>query len=396
MNKVPVSPRLAVFLIVLLDIMGVGLIIPVQPFLAQHFGATTTVVTLLGTTYSLMQFAWAPLWGGLSDRLGRKPVLLLTIVTTLAGHLAFAASNSLLALFAARALAGIGAANIATAQAVLSDTHAPSERSRAMALIGVAFGVGFILGPLLGGLLSQLDYRAPAIFAALLALLNTLFVAFRLQETRVATHHDAAPRLRLRTMFSASGELQQLILTTLFTMTAFSIMEQSISLYIGMHWVPEESTQRIKLASRFTSIYLVTVGITAIFVQGFLVRRWLKSTAELPIVRVGLATLVLSLLLVPFLGSIGSFNLFLVSGAALALGSGLFNPSMAGLVSKSCSEENQGLGLAMNQSAVALGRIIGPTVAGALLTTSSAAPFVTGALLTSCALLVSLKLSVNR
>jgi MFS family permease len=113
-------------------------------------------------------------------------------------------------------------------------------------------------------------------------------------------------------------------------------------------------------------------------------------------VRVGLATLIGSLILVPVLGALGSFNLFLISGATLALGSGLFNPSMAGLISKSCSEEDQGLGLALNQSAVALGRILGPTVAGALLAVSSAGPFLTGAFLTTCALVTALKLSVTR
>jgi MFS family permease len=163
-----------------------------------------------------------------------------------------------------------------------------------------------------------------------------------------------------------------------------------------MHWVPSESAERIKEASRLTSTFLVTVGLTAIFVQGFLVRRWLQSTGELTIVRAGLAILVVSLVLVPSLGAVGNFPLFLVSGAALALGSGLFNPSMAGLVSKSCSEENQGLGLAMNQSAVALGRIIGPTIAGALLATSSAAPFLTGAMLTACALLVASRVGATR
>jgi len=391
------SPRLAVFCIVLLDIMGVGLIIPVQPFLAQHFGASTTVATLLGTTYSLMQFVWAPVWGGISDRMGRKPVLLVTIAITLIGHIAFAASHSLIALFLARALSGIGAANIATAQAVLSDTHAPAERSRAMALIGVAFGVGFILGPLLGGLLSQVDYRAPAILAASLALVNLLFVALRLQETRPAyAINTTTRRLRLSALFSASGQLRGLVLTTLLTMTAFSIMEQSISLYIGMKWAPQGSGSRIQLASRLTSTYLVTVGLSAIFVQGFLVRRWLKTAPEIRIVRVGLATLIGSLILVPVLGAVGSFNLFLLSGATLALGSGLFNPSMAGLISKSCSEEDQGLGLALNQSAVALGRILGPTVAGALLAVNSAGPFLTGALLTTCALVTALRLRITR
>ncbi len=145
------STRFTVFLIVLLDIMGLGLIIPSQPFLAKSFGAHPGTITLLGTVYSLMQFGLSPVWGSLSDRFGRRPILLCTILLTFIGHCAFALSSTLLMLFVARAAAGIGAANISTAQAVLSDTHPAAERSRAMALIGAAFGLGFVFGPALGG-----------------------------------------------------------------------------------------------------------------------------------------------------------------------------------------------------------------------------------------------------
>jgi len=391
MKVTPPSPRLAVFLIVLLDIMGVGLLIPVQPFLAQQFGASMRIATLLGTTYSLMQFLLTPFWGGLSDRFGRKPILLVTILITFVGHAAFAVSNSLATLFIARALAGTGAANIAAAQAVLSDTHAPSERSRAMALIGVAFGVGFILGPLLGGVLSyHISPKAPAYLAALLAIVNLLFVWLKVPETRVASARaSSSGHSRLLNLISARGQLRDLVVTTLLTMTAFAVMEQSISLYIGARWVPLDTPYRVKEASRMTMFFLVTVGISAIFVQGILVRHWLKTAHETLVVRTGLAILIVGLLLVPILGSIGSFPIFLASGSALALGSGLFNPAMAGLVSKSCSEDDQGLGLAMNHSAVALGRIMGPTVAGMLLTWHLSLPFIVGALLTGAALWVS-------
>lgn len=383
------SPRLAVFLIVLLDVMGFGLIIPSQPFLAKHFGATTATVTLLGTTYSLMQFILAPVWGSLSDRFGRRPILLATISMTAFGHAAFAASTSLAMLFIARALAGTGAANISAAQAVLADTNAPSERSRAMALVGVAFGVGFAIGPALGGALFHIDTRAPAAFAALLAAINFIFVLIGLPETRseAGVAHRAA--VGFRDLFSIGADLRRLVFTTLLFITAFALMEQSVGLFIEELWTGESDPNRMQHATSLTSTFLVVVGVSAIISQGYLVRKWLKTVNEVTMFRLGLITLCGSLLLIPFLGWIGSYPLFLCSAALLALGSGMFNPSMAGLVSLTSSTERQGFGLAVNQSAAALGRIIGPTTAGLLFSFNSSLPFLTGAMLTIIALAVS-------
>jgi multidrug resistance protein len=383
------SPRLAVFLIVLLDVMGFGLIIPSQPFLAKHFGATTATVTLLGTTYSLMQFLLAPLWGNLSDRFGRRPILLSTILMTAFGHSAFAASTSLTMLFLARALAGIGAANISTAQAVLADTNAPAERSRAMALVGVAFGVGFVIGPALGGILFHLDTRAPAAFGALLAAINFTFVLCALPETRSKIGEEHRAAVGFRDIFSIGADLRRLVFTTLLFMTAFALMEQSVGLFIESLWTSKSEPDRMQHATSLTSTFLVVVGIAAIVTQGFLVRKWLKTINEVTLFRLGLITVCGSLILIPFLGWIGSYPLFLSSGALLALGSGMFNPSMAGLVSLTSSTERQGFGLAVNQSAAALGRIIGPTTAGLLFSFDASLPFFAGAILTIIALGVS-------
>ena len=382
----PPSPRLAVFCIVLLDVMGFGLIIPSQPFLAKHFGATPTVVTLLGTTYSLAQFLLAPMWGSLSDRYGRKPILVATITMTAIGHAAFAASTSLLMLFFARALAGTGAANISTAQAVLADTHAPAERSRAMAIVGIAFGVGFVLGPALGGVLFQIDHRAPAACGSLLALMNLIFVLTRMTETRKpgisGSHH--VPRISDITRLEPN--LRRLVFTTFLFITAFALMEQSVGLFIEQHWTDASDPERMKVATNLNSIFLIVVGVTAIVAQGFLVRRWLKTISEVRMVRWGLCTVAASLVLIPILGDIGNYALFLVSGATLALGSGMFNPSMAGLVSLSSPVDRQGFGLSLNQSAAALGRIVGPTTAGYLFSTNASAPFFIGAVLVVIAL----------
>jgi multidrug resistance protein len=376
--------------------MGFGLIIPSQPFLAKHFGATATVVTLLGTTYSVMQFLLAPIWGTLSDRFGRRLILLVTIAMTMAGHATFAASTSLLMLFLARGLAGTGAANIATAQAVLADTHAPEERSRAMALVGAAFGLGFIFGPAIGGVLFQIDQRAPAAFGALLAAINFLFVLFFLPETRSAIGTAAHSRARLSDLLSAGAQVKQLACTTLLCITAFALMEQSVGLFIESHWVPAGSPTSMQQATKLTSLFLVVVGIAATLVQGIFVRKWLKTTSEVTLFRLGLVTIGLSLFSIPILGWAGSFALFLACGVTLALGSGMFNPSMAGLVSLASPSDKQGFGLAVNQSAASLGRIIGPTTAGFLFSMNENAPFFVGALLAALALIVSRNIVVTR
>ena len=381
-------PRFAVFLIVLLDVMGLGLLIPCQPFLAKHFGAEPSTITLVGTTYALMQFIFAPVWGTLSDRFGRKPVLLATLTLTGVGHLAFASATSLAGLFAARALAGVGAANISAAQAVLADTHAPHERSRAMALIGAAFGLGFIFGPLLGGLLFKLGVWAPALFAAGLAGANLVFVALRVPETRTATNTTSSHRSKLVELLRADRSLRPLILTTFLSMTAFAMMEQTIGLYIESVWVHSQGGAGMREAVSLTTYFLVVVGVTAIAVQGYFVRKWLKTRAEITLCRAGLIMTTISLSLIPILGSVGSFPLFLLAAVTLAFGSGMFNPSMAGLVSISSSDDTQGLGLALNQSSQALGRIVGPSAAGALFAVATPAPFVLGAVLTVGAMLM--------
>ena len=396
MTSLQKPPRFAVFLIVLLDVMGLGLLIPCQPFLAKHFGAEPSTVTLVGTTYALMQFLFAPVWGSLSDRFGRKPILLATLTMTGLGHLAFAAATSLTGLFAARALAGIGAANISAAQAVLADTHSPSERSRAMALIGAAFGLGFIFGPLLGGLLFKIEPWAPAIFAAALAVANLIFVATRVPETRVPGGNQSSHRSKLSDLLRADLKIRPLIFTTFLSMTAFAMMEQTIGLYIESIWVHSLGSDGMREAVSLTTYFLVVVGITAIAVQGYFVRKWLKTRAEVTLCRAGLMMSALSLFLIPVLGTVGSYPLFLLAAVTLAFGSGMFNPSMAGLVSISSPDDKQGLGLALNQSSQALGRIIGPSAAGALFAVATPAPFIVGSVLTALSILILAPVAARR
>ncbi len=361
--------------------MGFGLIIPSQPFLAEHFGATPATVTLLGTTYALMQFLFAPMWGGASDKYGRRGILLCSIFLTMIGHSLFAAATSLAALFLARGLSGIGAANISTAQAVLADTNPTNERSRAMAIVGVAFGLGFVVGPALGGALFLVDTRAPAAMGALLAAGNFLLVYLCLPETRKPGIASSHTRIRHRDLLYIERPILPLICSTLLFVIAFSLMEQSVGLYIESKWVDIGDQNRMHDATKLTSGFLVVVGITAILAQGYFVRKWLRTHKETTLIFWGLGLVAFSLILIPALGYIGNYTLFLLSGAGLAFGSGMYNPSMAGLISISSAEDRQGRSLAANQSAAALGRIIGPTVAGTLFTLDTALPYLAGVVL---------------
>ncbi|MFO0751041.1 MAG: MFS transporter, partial [Myxococcota bacterium] len=174
---------LVALLTIFLDILGFGMIIPIQPFYAESFGADPTLVTLLGATFSAMQFLFSPMWGRLSDRIGRRPVILVSVAIGAFGHLMFALAGQLWVLFLARFITGVGTANFGAAQAVVADTTSGPERARGMGLLGAAFGMGFIIGPAVGGVLSQVSPAAPFWFAAGLSTLNFVLAWRILPET---------------------------------------------------------------------------------------------------------------------------------------------------------------------------------------------------------------------
>src|SRR5690606_19039968 len=187
-----------IFLSVVVDLIGFGLILPLLPFYAIHFGASPFIVTLLAAVFSIAQFLAAPLVGGLSDRWGRKPVFLACTTITVIGYLWLAFADSLLMIFLARIVAGIGSGKIGIAQAIIADATPPEQRAKGMGMIGAAFGIGMILGPLLGGLLVGTDplhpdYRAPAFAAAAASGLSLLLAALFLRETLRHQSASATP-----------------------------------------------------------------------------------------------------------------------------------------------------------------------------------------------------------
>ena len=398
------SPLLIAFMTVTLDLLGFGIIIPIQPFYAEAFGATPTMVTWLGASYSLMQFLFVPFWGRLSDRIGRRPVILTSVALGTFGYVIFGLAGSLGMLFAARMLSGFGNANIATAQAIIADTTSGPERTKGMGLIGAAFGLGFIFGPALGGFLGQFGLAWPAFGAAALGAVNFVFAAVMLPETRPKTQPDAVrvmpwevlPKLLHHPNFGR-------IVSVIFVMTTgFALMEQALGLYVERVWVPEAlastgEVQRAALreAAALTSYILVVVGITAAIVQGGLIGRLSKRFGERRLAVVGLSLVAFSMLLIPLVGAWGVYAAMFPAAVVLATGTGLATPSLNSLLSQSVDATEQGGALGVGQSASALGRVVGPAISGMLFQWLIGAPFFAGALLTTLAVIVSIGIRIT-
>lgn len=380
-----------VFLTIFLDLVGFGIIIPIQPFYAETFGASPAMVTLLGASYSAAQFLFVPLWGRLSDRIGRRPVLLISIAMAAVGYVAFGLAPTLAMLFAARILSGIGTANIATAQAIMADLTDAENRTKGMALIGVAFGLGFIVGPALGGVFGQFGIAVPAFVAAALSVLNLILAAALVPEThppeKRGTSRASVSWRSLGVALRHPG-VAQLLLLYLGVTTSFALMEQVIGLYIEHWWVPLEpgvtlsstaAEARAQEAAALTTWLLVVVGVTAIIVQGGLVGRLAKAIGEKRVLVAGIAIEAVGLACLPWIGPTQSFALLLVGGIVLAVGTGLANPSLSALLSLSVDDTEQGGTLGLGQSLSALGRVIGPASAGLLFEAAVGLPFTVAA-----------------
>lgn len=360
------SPLVVIFITVFIDLVGFGIVIPVLPFYAEgtRFHATPRMVGLLFASYSIMQLMCSPILGRLSDKYGRRPVLLISIVGTGIGFLVLGFARTLWMLFAGRILDGITGGNISTAQAYIADTTTKEERARGMGLIGAAFGLGFIFGPAIGGILSRWGVQVPFLFAAGLAFANAALLYFTLPETVTPDH--AARRLpaRGRSLAQLISSLARprlgFVLTIYFLfIVAFSIMTTSFSLYTMF---------RFGYDAHQTGYLFGYVGIIAVMIQGGLIGRLVKRFGELPLVIAGALCLAASLLAIPFVGpNAGGLLALLIGGGAFSMGNSLATPALTSLASKSIGPAEQGSGLGMTQSAASLARAVGPSLTALLI-----------------------------
>jgi multidrug resistance protein len=351
------SPLVIIFITVFIDLVGFGIVIPVLPLYAQKFGASETVIGLLLAVYSVMQFIFAPILGKLSDRIGRRPVLLVSLIGTSIGFLTMGLANTLAILFLARIIDGITGGNISTAQAYIADVTPPEKRSGAMGLIGAAFGLGFIFGPALGGVLSHISLATPFYFAAGLAAANAVALYFLLPESLSEEHRNASTRASIAQIFRESGswQLGAVFATYFFGTVAFAMLTATYTLF---------SARRFDLDATHNGYIFASQGVIGVIIQGVLLGRLVKAFGEKILAVTGTFLLAASMLALPLASSI---PMLLFASAGIAVGNSFVTPVLNGLASKSVSGAWQGRVLGVLQSVASLARIIGPAVGGLLL-----------------------------
>lgn len=351
------------FITVFIDLVGFGIIIPLHAYFAREFQADAFEVGILMSIYSLMQFVFAPIWGKWSDRLGRRPILLLSLLGAGCAHILFAFASSYSVLFIARLLAGVFGANISTAMAYAADISPPEKRSQSMGLIGAAIGLGFVFGPFIGGVLGSLNVPYlgmgfGAFIAGVICLANTLLAFFVLPESRkVQVNKVVAPaseRMREKWTGVVRGfkhsKLKFPMLVYLVCMIAMGHMEVSMFLYLD---------DKFAWPMRHASYGFAFMGLIMVFTQGYLIRKFLPKWGEQKTLLIGLTLYSAALALVGFSNEISTLA---IAVTGLGLGIGLSNPAMTGTISLLGSDSAQGETMGVTQSLAALGRILGPAL----------------------------------
>jgi DHA1 family tetracycline resistance protein-like MFS transporter len=352
------------FSVVAVDLVGFGIAIPVLPFLARQYGANGVELGLILTGYAGAQFLFAPVWGRLSDRVGRRRVMLSTIAGTSAALLWLGLAHSLVAMFAARFLAGGFAANVSVAAAYISDVTDESERTRWMGLLGACFGVGFVLGPALGGLLSHWGYAVPMFGAAALAAVNWVYASFVLHEPARHMSDAAAAAPRVARLDALSEPAVRLIC---LLNLAFSVAVVQLETIFAFFMADRFGFDAIHVAFIFVGMAVVMGGI-----QGGGMKALAARMSERRLARGGSLLLGLAIAAVPLSPTVA---VLLAPLALAAVGRAVLQPSLMSLVSIEARPEHRGIVLGTFQSAASLGRVIGPVVAGLLYDAKMGAPF---------------------
>ena len=365
------SPLFVIFLTVFLDLLGFGMIIPVSAYYAQHYHATDAQIPLLGAMYSIAQFLFMPFWGRLSDRIGRRPVMLASVLSSVFSMAIFGAAASLPWLFFARFFAGATTANIGTAQAYISDVTTPENRAKGMGIIGMAFGLGFILGPFIGGELSafakahNMGYGLLGYVSSGLAAINFIAAFFLLPESLPKEKRNLSVRVPLLTQardaFTTPG-LNVVFLVFAVTTFAFVNMESTFALLTMHHlgWTDAND------GARSNGHVFALIGVISAITQGGLIGPLVKRFGESRVLVTGLALLACGL---GGLGFITSVATLVISTIFISIGNSLVSPSIYALVSKFAPHTRVGGVIGVQQSLGALMRVLGPLGAGLLIRT---------------------------
>lgn len=351
-----------VFAVVVVDLVGFGVVMPVLPFYATELGASAAALGLLLAGYAAAQFAFAPLWGRLSDRIGRRPVLLFTIAGTAAALLLLGLARTLAGLFVARLLAGSFAANVSVASAYVADATPAAERTRWMGMIGASFGIGFLIGPAIGGALAPLGYRVPLLFAAGLAAVNWVFAIVLLREPKRSAP-GAERRAPSRAALLRDAAVRRLCLTNFVFSFAVAQLETVFALFM---------LDRFGYDAPHVAAILVGMALVMGGVQGGAMRRLSARFEERVLVGAGALLLAVACPAVPEMPNVAAL---IVPLTTLAVGRAILQPALMSLTSLGAASSERGAVMGVFQSSASLARIVGPVVAGALYDIRMALPF---------------------
>jgi multidrug resistance protein len=373
---------------VALDLIGFGILFPVLARYARDAGASPAMAGLLVASFSIAQVVFSPITGRLSDRFGRKPIIILSLTGTAVGSLLTGLAGSLWLLFLARVIDGASGASVSVAQAAVTDVAPENERARLLGLLGAAFGAGFALGPAIGGIAALVSHRLPFFIAAAIAALNALAAVRRLPETHprirsarepalepVAGPASAEPPNKVPDQRGVS-DVRRLLLATFVSLVAFSGFEATFSLL---------TEARFDLSESATYGVFFLIGMGLVFVQGGLIHPVVARLGETTTVRAGLACTAVGLALVAIDDGWTTLGLALV---LLVVGQGLASPTLSALVAGRSAQDRRGMTLGLQQSAGGLARSVGPVLAGVLFGRSVPAPYLAGAALVVVALAV--------
>ena len=349
---------LVILLVVVIDLIGFGIIIPFLPFYAESFGASPQRVTMLMAVFSLAQFIAAPFWGAMSDKYGRKLIICITLTGSVLAYIFLSLASSLITLFLARALAGFMAGNISTAQAYIADITSKENRTKAMGFFGAAFGIGFILGPAIGGILAGPDTENPntlypPLFAATLSCI-ALFLSIIFLKNSNASFASKNKRLDNLLESLKVPSLGQLILLSFIVTVVFAMMESTFSLW---------SERTFEWGAQQNGYIFAYTGLCGALTQGILVGPLSKYFGDKILCRIGIFILSIGMF-----GVAITYNIFHVYIALtfIAVGLGFFMPTISSLIVNLVSEEKRGWVLGVNQSVSSISRILGPLFAGIL------------------------------
>jgi DHA1 family tetracycline resistance protein-like MFS transporter len=368
-----------IFLITFVSLVGFGLLIPLLPFIVERTGVGAEIITIVLGLYSLAQLVAAPIWGRISDKWGRKPVLVLTSYGLAASYIIVAYAESLEMLIVSRVVGGVMAANIGAAQAYMADITTPATRAKGMGLLGAAFGLGFIFGPAIGGVLggndaATADFFWPSMVSAAITVVAALGAQFGLKESlgpEIRAKLDGAPKVNLADKIRvgfARRSLMMLMICGFLAITAWAQFETIFALW---------ADAKLSYGPRDIGLMLTFIGVIGAVVQGGAIGPLTKTFGERD-----LCVTALALLCLGYVGLSYAFDLTttLLACAVLSVGSGLFNPSISSLVSHEAAETERGAVMGAYQSATALSRIVGPAFSGAVFAAMGAtAPYLVAA-----------------